>query len=134
MTPTLSVEVDLHIQRGRKARKELHAGAAPKPVPARTPRVAKLLALAHRLEKLVREGEVADYATLAKAGQVTRARMSQIMALLNLHPAIQEEILFLPRVERGRDPIVLRDLMPIAMELDWCKQRKMWRSFEARLG
>ncbi len=49
------------------------------------------------------------------------------MSLLNLAPDVQTAILFLPRVERGRDPLVLRDLMPIAMELEWTKQRKAWR-------
>ena len=32
---------------------------------------------------------------------------------------IQEEILFLPRVVQGKDPITERDLRPIAAELDW---------------
>lgn len=34
---------------------------------------------------------------------MSRARVTQIMDLLNLDPAIQEALLFLPRVERGRD-------------------------------
>jgi hypothetical protein len=36
-------------------------------------------------------------------------------------------VLFLPRTERGRAPVILRDLLPIALTLDWKKQRKMWR-------
>jgi hypothetical protein len=28
---------------------------------------------------------------------------------------------------RGRDPIVLRGLQPIAQQLGWEKQREMWR-------
>ena len=35
---------------------------------------------------------------------VTRARMTQIMNLLNLAPDIQEELLLLPPVTEGRDP------------------------------
>ena len=127
MNTPWSVEFDLHIDRERRGRKQLREGQAPIPAPARVPRVAKLLALAHRFERLVRDGKVADYATLARAGHVTRARLSQIMALLNLAPDIQEAVLFLPRVERGRDPIIVADLMPIATELDWRKQRRMWR-------
>jgi len=38
---------------------------------------------------------------------VTRARITQIMKLLNLAPDIQEEILFLPRTVKGRDPTCL---------------------------
>ena len=44
---------------------------------------------------------VKDYAELARPGRVSRARMTQIMNLLMLAPDIQEEILFLPRIERG---------------------------------
>src|SRR5450756_479212 len=74
------------------------------PTPGRVPRVARLLALAHRLERLVRTGVVKDYAEAARLGHVTRARISQIMSLLYLAPDIQETILLLPRIERGRDP------------------------------
>jgi hypothetical protein len=47
---------------------------------------------------------------LADLGHVTRARVCQIMNLLQLAPDIQEAILFLPRVEGGRDPIKERRL------------------------
>ena len=53
------------------------------------------------------------------------------MSLLNLAPDIQEAILLLPVVEHGRDPVVLRDLLPIAMELEWARQRRMWKSIGA---
>ena len=52
------------------------------------------------------------------------------MSLLYLAPDIQETILFLPRVERGGDPVVLHELLPIAGAADWAKQRRLWR----RLG
>ncbi len=42
--------------------------------------------LAHRFERLIRDGEVRDYADLARLGHVTRARLAQIMNLLNLAP------------------------------------------------
>lgn len=69
---------------------------------ARAPRVAKLMALAIRFEQLVRDGNVADYAELARLGHVTRARLTQIMNLLALAPDIQEATLFLPPVEVGK--------------------------------
>lgn len=96
----------------------------------RVPRVARLLALAHRIDDLVRRGEVADYAAVAAAGGVTRARVSQIVGLLNLAPDIQIEILGLPLVVEGRDPISEHDLRPIAKEDDWGKQRAMWRRLD----
>jgi hypothetical protein len=69
---------------------------------------------------------VADYAELARLGHVTRARISQIMNLLNLAPDIQETILFLSRVESGRDLVTERELRPLAALPDWRKQRKLW--------
>jgi hypothetical protein len=82
------------------------------------------MALALRFDGLVRSGAVRDYAELARLGHVTRARLSQIMNLLYLAPDLQEAILFLPRTERGRDRLVLRDLLPIASVPDWKKQRR----------
>jgi hypothetical protein len=84
------------------------------------------MALAIRFEDLIRTGQVADYADLARRGRVSRARITQIMNLLLLAPDIQEQVLFLPRVLRGRDPIHLRQIQPIAQEWDWGKQRRRW--------
>jgi hypothetical protein len=44
------------------------------------------MALALRLEELVRSGAVANYATLAALGRVSRARISQILNLVLLAP------------------------------------------------
>jgi hypothetical protein len=49
------------------------------------------------------------------------------MSLLNLAPDIQEQVLFLPLIERGRDTVILRDLLPIAATADWTRQRRLWR-------
>jgi hypothetical protein len=89
--------------------------------------VARLMALALRFDELVRTGQVASYSALASLGHVTRARVSQIVSLLHLAPDIQEALLFLPPTQRGRDPIILADLMPIAATFDWRKQRRRWR-------
>jgi hypothetical protein len=85
------------------------------------------MALAIRFDGLIRDGVVTDQAELARLGHVTRARLTQIMNLLNLAPDIQEEVLFLPPTEKGRDPITERDGRPIAAERNWRKQRRMWR-------
>ena len=61
----------------------------------RAPHVARLLALAHKLNGLVQAGTVRDYAELARLGHVSKTRVSQIMILLQLAPAIQEYVLFL---------------------------------------
>ncbi len=127
MTQKLTVNRPFHVRQGRRGRKELRQGeAAPSPPPGRVPRVARLMALAIRFEQLLRDGVVKNQAELAKLGHVSRARLTQVMNLLNLAPDIQEAILLLPRVEKGPDPITEHQLRPIAAIPDWGKQRKMW--------
>lgn len=125
----LAIDCRIHFKRGRSGRKRLVAGdkpTLPQVSPGNVPRVARLMALAIRLEGLVKGEAVHDYAELARLGQVSRARVTQIMNLLHLAPDIQEEILFLPRMVKGRDRIRERDLRPIAAVLDWASQRRMW--------
>lgn len=134
MTEMLTIECDIHFDRkGRGSRKVLANGPRPhRPTePGRVPRVARLMALAIRFERLLREGVFESYRELAALGHVTRARVSQIMNLLNLAPDIQEALLHLPRTEHGRDPIILRDLQPIAATLDWQEQRRRWQKLQA---
>jgi len=49
------------------------------------------------------------------------------MNLRQLAPEIQEQILFLPLTQRGRDRLHLRQLQPIARIPDWGQQRLLWR-------
>jgi hypothetical protein len=42
--------------------------------------------------------------------------------------------LFLPLTERGRDPIRLQQLQPIALTADWVKQRRLWRKLREAAG
>ena len=110
-------------------------GLAPPAVPAgRVPRVARLLALAIRLEQLVQARVIANYAALAELGHVSRARVTQILNLRLLAPDIQEALLFLPRTERGRDPIHLGELQRLALVVDWKEQRKLWQALLAKKG
>jgi len=130
MTKPITFECNLQFARsGRGSRKTIREGEAQEPTSrsvGRVPRVARLMALAIRFDELIRSGDVVDYAELARLAHVTRARITQIMNLRILAPNIQEAILFLPRVERGRDPIHLRQLQSIALVPDWRKQRKLW--------
>jgi hypothetical protein len=134
MSRSMTIECAFHINRRSKGRQEMQAGELAR-TPCergRVPRVAKLLALAHRFEELLRRGEVADYSELARLGRVTRARISQIMSLLSLAPDLQEQILFLPRTERGRDPIQMRHLLPVTQMADWKIQRQLWAALASR--
>jgi len=128
MGPT--VECTVHFKVRHHGQKSLQSGAAPvAPAiePGRVPRLSRLMALAIRFEKLVRDGAVRDYADLARLGNVSRARLTQIMNLLVLAPDIQEAILFLPRTDRGFDPISERQIRRVTVEPDWRRQRRMWR-------
>jgi hypothetical protein len=129
MTTTVTIEVPVHFQRcGHGSRKQMLSGVETPPLPpGRVPRVARLMALALRLDELVRTVQVGSCSELASLGHVTRARVSQVMSLLHLAPDIQEALLFLPLTQRGRDPIILADLMPITAAFDWRKQRRLWR-------
>lgn len=53
------------------------------------------LTLAIHFDGLIRQVVVWDYADLARLGGVSRARITQIMNLLNLPPWKQEELLIL---------------------------------------
>ena len=125
----LTVRAKMHFRRGLRGRKRIEPGQAPAApeVPAgRVQRISRLMALAIRFDRLVREGHIRDYAELARLGHVTRARATQIMNLLNLAPDIQEDILNLPLTLSDRDPISERQMRRIVTELDWRKQRDFW--------
>lgn len=128
---SLTFTTQVRFNGGANGRKRLDvATSAPDTPPGRVPRISRLMALAIRMNRLVREGHVRDYAELARLGHVTRARITQIMNLNFLAPDVQEEILFLPTVERGRDPIREHAVRPIAAAPDWGKQRRMWRNLQ----
>ena len=89
--------------------------------------VRRTASLTIRFDRLICDGVIKDQKDPARLGHVSRAQVSQIMALLYLVPDIQEAVLFMPRVERGRDPVKLRDLLPVAAEVEWRKQRRLWQ-------
>ena len=57
--------------------------------------------MAIRLDQLIQDRVLADRSELTRLGHVTWARLTQIMRLLNVAPAIQEATLHLLCVERG---------------------------------
>ena len=119
---TLSRRIHFGSSRPIRPPEEPEVGAV-----GRIPRVARLLALAIRFEELVTGGVVKNYAELARLGYVSRARVTQIMNLLQLAPQIQEEVLFLPAQSSGRDTITERALRSLVAEPDWRVQRRLWR-------
>lgn len=104
-------------------------GIGPRDIePGNVPRITRLMALAIKFDGILRPGEVRNYADLPRLRYVTRARITQIMHLLNLAPEIQEEILVLPRTVKGSDPIREPDIRPIAAVPHWNRQRWMWKA------
>ena len=133
MTRGITITRQVHFGNGSHGRKIIKEGEAPKAEsPGAVPRLSRLMALAIHMQELVDRGEVADYADLARLAHVTRARMTQVMGLLNLAPDIQEEILHLPPGNGGHDPIREKAVRPIAAVPDWRKQRAMWAELKAR--
>ncbi len=92
----------------------------------RVPRVTRMLALAHKIDAMIRAGELRDFADAARAIGVTRARITQVTNLLLLAPEIQEAILDLPLVRNERDPVSERQLRRIVAEVDWERQVELW--------
>lgn len=126
---TLTYHSSMHLSHRQRGALKLRPGPAPTPTAApagRVPRIARLMALAIKFQGLIERGEVKDYADLARLGHVTRARVTQIMNLLNLAPDIQEAILFLPLVEGGRDSLKEGRIRPITSQTLWGEQRARW--------
>lgn len=130
MNEALTVRCAFHVAKVARGRKQLEQGAPAHVAPlaaGRVPRVARLMALALRLQRQVQQGVFANLAEVARLGHVTTARVSQILSLVNLAPDLQEALLFLPRTEKGRDAVVLREVLEVAQEMDWKRQRRLWQ-------
>jgi hypothetical protein len=127
MTTPYTIECTVRFGRQGRGGAWRRTDQPPVPLAGRIPRLARLMALALRLEKLLATGVVKDFRTLARLGHVSPARISQIVSLLHLAPDIQEALLFRTRPERGRDCLGLREVLPLTKVWDWHKQRRMWR-------
>ncbi len=85
------VEIPVHIKRDQRARRVLAKGQVPQ-ANRSVSRVARLLALAHKWEGMVRRGEV-SCGEIARRHGLSSARVSQICGLVLLCPELQESIL-----------------------------------------
>jgi len=124
------VEVSYRLELG--GRRQIGTDARPQSTElpgAPIPRIARLMALAIRLDGLIREGHIRDYAEAARLGRVTRARITQIVKLLYLAPDIQEQLLFLAPTQGVKE----RNLRPIVRRVDWDEQRREFQRLAERL-
>ena len=129
MSIGVTVTKQIHFSMRNRGRREMKPGPAPitETTPeGSVPRVSRLMALAIKIDGLIQSGAVPDQADIARIGHVTRARVTQILNLTLLAPDIQEAILFLPRVRRGRGPLRETHLREVAALADWSGQRRKW--------
>ncbi|MCA9031575.1 MAG: hypothetical protein KDA69_17065 [Planctomycetaceae bacterium] len=73
-----------------------------------------MMALTIQFNHLIKEGVDKDEAEIARLGYVARVRVTQITNL--------------PRVKAGKDPLHLKGVLEVAAELEWGRQRKIWRA------
>jgi hypothetical protein len=89
---------------------------------ARVARGAQMLAMAHQVERLVESGDVPSYAHAARALGLTRARLTQLMNLLLLSPAVQGRVL------AGEIGATERSLRRLVGEPNWAAQDEHLRT------
>lgn len=99
-----------------------------RPRTPRVPHVAKLMALAIRLDHLLSTGQIKDQAEIARTAGITRARVTQILNLTNLAPDIQQSLLDLPPTANPVPAFREREVRQIAIDPNWAKQRKAWKT------
>lgn len=95
-------------------------------LPVRRPaRVAIMLALAHTIDAAIAAGRLRDQGDAARRLGFTRPRITQLLAMLQLAPDLQERVLFLEAVD-GLEPLTERALRAVTRALCWADQRAMW--------
>jgi hypothetical protein len=118
------VEFSLHQGPRRRPGSETH--------PGRLPRVTQVLALALSFQDMIATGNARNYEDLANRTGVTTERLSQVMKLIWLAPAIQEEILWLP-ASSTRYPLTENAVRSIAATWSWSEQLKFWGDLKKEL-
>ena len=99
---------------------------APAHAPAPATPVARLLALAHHVERLVEAGELKDYAEAARRLGMAKSHMTHVTNLLSLAPDIQEALV------HGCALTTERRLRTVCSLLGWEAQRQTLASVPGR--
>ncbi len=96
------------------------SSASPREIQDTTPSPgARALALAHHIDALLESGRVASAADVANHLGITRARVSQITALLHLSARLQEELL------RGQRVTSVRGVRRLLDRSAWADQEEL---------
>lgn len=102
---------------GRTAQASPNTPTAPTAAPNAPTPAARVLALAYAVEQQVRAGTLRNYREAARRLGISHARMSQIMALLLLAPAIQVDVIV------GRATWSEVRLRAASQQTDWAGQQ-----------
>jgi hypothetical protein len=118
------------VARGQKhllSEEELKALQDSKEKRLHPPRIQTLLKTARKLQKILDSQSETCRAKLAEQLNITRARITQILNLLNLAPEIQDYIMSMPPVD-GRSPISERALRPLTSITSHKEQLKVFKN------
>lgn len=128
----ITVTKQVFFTRSERGRRRIADEPAPTQTlpPGRVPRVSRVMALAIRFDDLLQRGVIANTVELARLAKVTQPRITQVMNLLHLAPDIQEELLFLPNVLAGRDPINEKQLRRVCGMPSFVCQRRAWEKLK----
>jgi hypothetical protein len=121
MNPVINVP----FLRQKRGKADVLVAAAPPREQRGAPRVARMLALAHTMSALLRDGTVRDQRELAELMGLTRARVTQLVDLTLLAPDIQEQLL---DGASSCEPITEHALRRVVRALRWEDQRRIWAS------
>src|SRR5439155_6020618 len=119
----MEIEITLAPAKGRRGGRKPSSKVAEQ---RRIPRFTRLMALAIKFQDMIDRGEVRDQADIARLGYVTRARITQIMNLLNLASGIQEDILVASGSLAGREAATERQIRSITKFVLWADQIRAW--------
>ena len=118
----MPLEICYQFEQRRQSHKQINA--AKSHVREALPRITRLMALAIDLDSRLRDCDDLDCRTVADVGCVSRPRITQVLNLLQLAPDIQECLLMLPPLARGREPITEKSIRQLSAEYDWRRQRE----------
>ena len=114
----MRIEVPFYVARIGKRTVLASSPAAPMSPEKKSPRIARMLALAHALRAALDGAPVGGLAALSAATKLTPERVTQLVDLTFLAPDIQERLVF------DELPITAKTLQPITLMRPWALQRE----------
>lgn len=113
-------QVNLKTSKNATSRKQLHKSIAKEPV------IRQYLVLAHQIRQYLKDNPGKTASSVASWLGYSPSRVSQLLNMLDLSPAIQEEMLL--SEDRKIYLIPENKLRVIMKEKDWEKQRELWKN------